>query len=157
MAILCAPEIDLTIKVWPRVDAFSSLSRINQGKPKNNPCWFFVSWKSFPSLALSGWRNSQRKSGCCSGLLRLNIGLMHRSQITSTGNWHFWSLQNVSLNFWQILMQASYPTRFSSCSIAIVGIFFIWGCWARLPADRLETCVCCKWQSSFNCCTRLKS
>jgi hypothetical protein len=37
MAILCAPEIDLTIKVWPRVDAFSSLSRINQGNPKNNP------------------------------------------------------------------------------------------------------------------------
>jgi hypothetical protein len=48
-----------------------------------------VSWKSFPSLALSGWRNSQRKSGCCSGLLRLNFGLMHRSQISSTGDWHF--------------------------------------------------------------------
>jgi hypothetical protein len=38
MAILCAPKTEFTIKVWPRVDAFSSLSRINQGKPKNNPC-----------------------------------------------------------------------------------------------------------------------
>jgi len=38
MAILCAPKIELTIKVWPRVDAFSSLSRTNQGKSKNNPC-----------------------------------------------------------------------------------------------------------------------
>jgi hypothetical protein len=69
----------------------------------------------------------------------------------------FWSLQNLSLNFWQMLMQASYPMRFWAPCIAIVGIFTIWGYWAHLPADRLETCVCCTWQLSFNCCTRLKS